>query len=251
MSKHGRVSHMLLIAGGAAGLIASHTLTAQSIRGKLLEQITDKPIPNAAVSLIAVPDTKVGEAKTTGSGDFTIKAPSPGTFRLRAVVNGYRIAVSPAIALKGDDDVSLTWRIMPDTIYLQPVVVTANASPSAGRLAGFAGRKKRNIGGYFITRDDIDKRRPFRVTDLLTSVPGLRLVPGLFGDDVVTSEGCRPAIYLDGVRFPLLGEKLDNIVHPQDIEAIEVYPHVAEVPVEFMSAGQQCGAIAIWTRVGP
>jgi hypothetical protein len=238
------------MAGAAAGLIASHTLTAQSIHGKLLEQITDKPVPNAAVSLIAVPDKQVGETKTTGSGDFTLKAPSPGTYRLRAVVNGHRIAVSPAIALKSDDDVSLTWRIMPDTIYLPPVLVTANASPSAGRLAGLAARRQRSAGGQFITRDDIDKRHPIKVTDLLTSVPGIRLVPSLFGDDVLTSEGCRPAIYLDGVRFPLMGEKLDDIVQPQDIEAMEVYPHAAEVPVEFMSPGQQCGAIAIWTRSG-
>jgi hypothetical protein len=250
MYRHEQASRRLLIGVAAIGLGVSQTLTAQTIHGRLLEQITDKPIPNAGVSLIAVPDKQVSDTKTNGIGEFTLKAPSPGTFRLRTVVNGYRIAVSPALALQRDDEVSLTWRIMPDTIYLLPVVVTANSRQDAGRLSGFSDRRKRNIGGQFITREDIDRRRPFKVTDLLTTVPGIRLVPGLFGDDVLTSEGCRPGIYLDGVRFPLVGEKLDNIVSPQEIEAIEVYPHVADVPPEFMSPGQQCGAIAIWTRVG-
>lgn len=232
-------------------VVGAQTVTAQTIRGKVLEQITDRPVANAAVSLIAVPGAKVAETTTSSNGDFTLKAQAPGTFRLRAVVNGYRIAVSPAISLQKGDDVSFTWRIMPDTIYLQPVVVTANNRRSTSRLGGFYDRLNRHVGGTFITRDDIDKRRPFRVTDLLATVPGLRLVPGRFGDDVVATEGCRPAVYLDGVRFPLLGEKIDNIVNPQEIEGIEVYPHLAETPVEFQSAGQNCGAIAIWTRVGP
>ncbi|MGZ5127849.1 MAG: carboxypeptidase regulatory-like domain-containing protein [Burkholderiales bacterium] len=250
MCMHGRLSRTILIVGAAIQLGAPQALTSQTIRGKLLEQITDNPIANAAVSLIAVPDKTIAETTTNGSGDFTLKPPEPGTFRLRAVVKGYRIAVSPAIALKKGDDVSFTWRIMPDTIYLQPVVVTANNRRSTNRLGGFYDRMSRAIGGRFITRDDIEKRRPFRVTDLLATEPGLRLVPGRFGDDVVTTDGCRPDVYLDGVRFPLLGEKIDNIVNPQDIEGIEVYPHIAEVPAEFMRAGQNCGAIVIWTRIG-
>jgi hypothetical protein len=250
MRMHDRVGREILVAATSLHLVMAGVLPAQTIRGKLVEQITDRPVASAAVSLIAVPDTKVAETTTNGSGEFTLKATAPGTFRLRTVVNGYRIAVSPAIALQNGDEVSFTWRIMPDTIYLQPVVVTANNRRSTSRLGGFYDRMSRKGFGHFITRDDIDKRRPFRVSDLLTTVPGLRVVPGRLGDDVVTTEGCRPAVYLDGIRFPLLGEHLDNIVNPQDIEGIEVYTHAPEVPAEFMGPGNTCGAVAIWTRFG-
>jgi hypothetical protein len=241
---------LLLLVGGTAIQLGARALDGQIIHGRLLEQITDKPVGNATVSLIAVPATPVNEARTNGNGEFALRAPAPGIFRLRAVVNGYRVAVSPAIALESGDDVTFVWRIMPDTIYLMPVVITSNKRPNSGRLTGFENRRRTNPAGFFITRDDIDKRRPFRVTDLLMTVPGIRVIPGAFGNDVVTSEGCRPAVYLDGIRFPLMGERIDNIVNPQAIEAIEVYPHPAEVPAEFMSAGQTCGAIAIWTRSG-
>jgi hypothetical protein len=240
----------LLVAGATMALVATHAASGQTIRGKLLEQITDNPVPNAQVSLVAVPAQQVATTTTSSDGGFTLRAPSPGTFRLRAVVKGYRIAVSPAVALNSGDDISFTWRIMPDTIYLQPMVVTANNRRSNSRLGGFHDRMQHNVGGRFITRDDIDKRRPFRVTDLLATVAGLRIVPGRFGDDVVTTEGCRPAVYLDGVRYPLMGEKIDNIVNPQEIEGIEVYPHLVETPPEFVYPEQNCGSIVIWTRMG-
>jgi hypothetical protein len=101
-----RVSTLILVGGTALQFGAARAAAAQVIHGRLLEQITDKPVPNATVSLIAVPATRVDETKTNGNGDFVLRAPSPGTFRLRAVVNGYRIAVSPAIALQSGDDVT-------------------------------------------------------------------------------------------------------------------------------------------------
>lgn len=249
MCTHAHVRRILL-AGTAMALLSAPTASGQTIRGKLLEQITDNPVPNAQVSLVAVPAQQVASTTTSSDGRFTLKAPSTGTYRLRAVVKGYRIAVSPALALNSGDDISFTWRIMPDTIYLQPIVVTANNRRSNSRLGGFYDRMQHNVGGTFITREDIDKRRPFRVTDLLATVPGFRIVPGRFGDDVVSIEGCRPAVYLDGVRYPLMGEKIDNIVNAQEIEGIEAYPHVTETPPEFVYPGQSCGSIVIWSRVG-
>lgn len=245
-----RVGRIAMVVGVSMALGAAPSLTAQTIRGKLLEQITERPVANAAVSLVAAPGAKVAQTTTSGSGDFVLKAPSPGTYRVRAVINGYRTAESPAVNLRAGDDISFTWHIMPDTLYLAPIVVTANNRRS-GKLGGFFDRQKTAAGGKFITRDEIDKRHPVRVTDLLATVPGIRLVPGLLGEDVVTTEGCRPAVYIDGLQYPLMGERLDNVVSPQDVEAIEVYPHLAETPPEFVTPGQQCGAIVIWTRTGP
>jgi hypothetical protein len=72
--------------------------------------------------------------------------------------------------------------------------------------------------------------------------------PRGFGNEVLTTTGCRPAVYLDGLRYPLRGESIDHIVNPMDIEGIEVYSNPAEVPVEYQGPGSSCGAIVIWTR---
>ena len=64
-----------------------------------------------------------------------------------------------------------------------------------------------------------------------------------------TTEGCRPAVYVVGLRYPLLrGETIDNVVDPTALEGIEVYAHAAEVPVEFQGPWSNCGAIVLWTR---
>jgi hypothetical protein len=112
-------------------------------------------------------------------------------------------------------------------------------------------RAQRGGFGYFITRDKIEQQRPFRVTDLLRTVPGLQVLPSgrAFGDIVRTTEGCSPAVYLDGSRFPLMGESIDNLVDPMALEGIEVYPRAVEVPAEFQGPFANCGVIALWTRV--
>jgi hypothetical protein len=236
----------------AALHLGAAPLGAQTVRGKLIEQITNKPVADAAVSLVAMPDRKIAaETKSDGGGRFSVKAPAPGVYRLRALLKGYRTAVSPAISLKKGDELEFTWPIFPDTIYLTPISVTATPASATARMSGFSDRMKSHAGaGRFITRDEIEKRRPFRVSDLLVTIPGLQLRPGRLFDNVVTTEGCRPEVYLDGVRYPLLGESIDQIVNPMELEAVEVYPHLVDVPPQFHSIDSNCGAIVLWTRVG-
>jgi hypothetical protein len=229
-------------------------LAAQSIAGTLLEDPTNRPISGASVSLVAAPSAQVAAAVTTGNdGGFSLRAPGPGIYRLLATLPGYRTALSPAIALQTGDQVNFTWRIVSDTFRLRPIVVTANTRENTNRIGGFADRMRRNAFGRFITRDQLDKIHPIWVTDALRTMPGLQVVPSPrgFGYDVLTTEGCRPNVYLDGLRFPLMGETIDQIVSPSEIDGIEVYAHAAEVPAEFQSVNNSCGAIVIWTRRGP
>jgi hypothetical protein len=233
-------------------LAAAQQVTAQVIRGKLLDQYTNKPIPNATVTLVTPDNAPIGPTARTGNdGTFSIQAPAPGIYRLRAELPGYIPAATPAIELGPGDQINVNWRILAGVVQMRPVAIVASSRRTTGRLSGFYDRAQRRGFGTFITRDQIDKRRPFYVSDLLRTVPGLQVVPSPrgFGYDVVSSEGCRPAVFLDGSHFPLLGETIDEIVPPQDIEGIEVYPHAAEVPAQFQApGGNACGAIVIWTK---
>jgi hypothetical protein len=43
---------------------------------------------------------------------------------------------------------------------------------------------------------------------------------------------------------------IDALLSAQTIDAVEVYPGAAEVPVEFSRPGAECGVVALWSRPG-
>ncbi|HEX9579979.1 MAG TPA: TonB-dependent receptor plug domain-containing protein [Gemmatimonadales bacterium] len=127
-----------------------------------------------------------------------------------------------------------------------------------GRLAEFY-RRRRSGFGRFITSWDIERRRPFYVSDLLRQVPGLSVTYGGFGRPVVRSRrgmsgfggSCSPMVFLDGMRLaqdPDLGMELDDVTVPEHVAGIEIYTGPAQVPPEFNVSGSQCGVIAVWTK---
>jgi hypothetical protein len=230
---------------------AAQQVAAQSIRGKLLDQYTNQPIPNATVSLVTADNKAIGRSVKSGTdGSFSIRAPAPGIYRLRAELPGYVTATTPAIDLGNGDELNLTWKLLAGVVQLRPIAIVSNDRPTSPKLKGFYDRAQRRGFGYFITRDKIEQLRPFQVTDLLRTVPGLQVLPSMraFGNVVRTIEGCTPAVYLDGSRFPLMGESIDDLVNPMSLEGIEVYTHAAEVPAEFQGPFANCGVIALWTR---
>jgi hypothetical protein len=239
------ISSVLLLAA------ATRHAAAQTIRGKLVDQYTDQPIAGATIALMTSTNAPVGPTVKTGNdGSFSVRAPAPGIYRLRADLPGYISAMTPAIELGNGDEIDITWRLLAGMVQMRPIAIVANNRRTSGRLSGFYDRAQRKGFGYFITSDDIQKRHPFFVTDLLRTVPGLEVLPSPrgFGNIVRTLEGCQPAVYLDGVRFPLMGESIDDIVNPSQLEGIEVYTHAAEVPAQFTGPRSNCGVIALWTK---
>jgi outer membrane receptor for ferrienterochelin and colicin len=154
---------------------------------------------------------------------------------------------------------------------------------------GFYDRQNSDFG-RFITRDLIEERRARRFTDLLRTIPGVRINPsaGGLGRSAVQLRGsllshggvCQPRVFIDGTivirgdsRPRTLDKRagpreeateqelpeferdeiaLDDVVMPDDVEAIEVYRSAAQIPARFGGASRetQCGVIVIWTRRG-
>src|SRR3977135_1534602 len=146
-------SALMLVVG------AAQQLAAQTIRGKLVDQYTNQPIAGATITLVTPQNAAVGPtAKTANDGSFSITAPFPGTYRLRANVAGYITATTPAIDLIPGDQLN---------IPLRPIAISSNDRPNSHKLSGFEQRMQQHGFGYFITRDKIQQMRPFSVTDLL------------------------------------------------------------------------------------
>lgn len=142
------------------------------------------------------------------------------------------------------------------TQVLATVVVRAAAA--RGAFAAFEHRRAAGFG-HFVTRADIERRRPQRTTDVLRNVPGLTVERTDGGASIprfrnaTTGMGgapCYPVFWVDGTP---LGPSLDlDALSPGAIEGIELYSGIATVPPALRagSAPGTCGVVAIWTRHG-
>jgi hypothetical protein len=121
-------------------------------------------------------------------------------------------------------------------------------------LSDFYDRMSRGFG-HFITREQIEKRNPMNLSDMMRMVPGAKLVP-LAGTNqsalrftrAQIGHDCPPQYWVDGVKAFNLN--IDDIV-PSDVEGIEIYPGASTVPPQFNTRDGTtiCGVIIIWTRL--
>ncbi|MGD8277580.1 MAG: hypothetical protein PVH00_06115 [Gemmatimonadota bacterium] len=78
------------------------------------------------------------------------------------------------------------------------------------------------------------------------NVPGSIRIPGA---GTRFTDYCQVKVILDGLRFRWGSSTIDDSA-VDDLEAIEVFGSLAEVPVEFAGPDAHCGGIAVWTRRG-
>lgn len=113
-------------------------------------------------------------------------------------------------------------------------------------------RRRRSGLGSFITRAEIERRRPRYLSDALRSVVGLSFQPnGTRGDAYVSmsragSRPCPVQYFVDGTLIGP-GFNIDEIA-AGDVEALEIYRGASQVPPEFNRRSSACGVIAVWTR---
>ncbi len=227
------------------------------VTGHLLDEESGRGIERAEVRLIR-DDIDLGRP-TDGWGYFAFPSVQPGSYELRITHIAYGTR-SDSIEIAGGQLYDLELRLAMQPIELEPIVVEAVRWQVSPRLWGFYERVDYGHGSY-ITRDEIERRQPLRVTQLIAEVPGVTLLdrPGP-GSDIVLSQyrrfdpsgrpgPCLPIIYLDGYR--LRDASLDDVVFPSDVEGVEVYKGLAEYPGEFASPDARCGVIAVWTRSAP
>lgn len=118
-------------------------------------------------------------------------------------------------------------------------------------IPGFEDRAKRGFG-TFLTRDDIEKQQSILLTDVFRTIPGLTV--GFDGSNYVVQSarsvgsGCQVQWYLDGSPYDNSSNDLDQMLRPDDIEAIEVYKSASEVPVQFQGQNASCGTVVVWTK---
>ena len=134
---------------------------------------------------------------------------------------------------------------------MDPVVVTARLDRELKNV-GFSQRQKSGFGRY-LTAEDIVRRNPIYLSDVLRTVPGLR-VDYQGGQAVIGSSrnpgqsGCVNYV-VDGNRWQSMEPgDVNDFVGPREIAAMEIY-QATETPGEFTVPGSSCTTIVIWTKM--
>ena len=224
---------------------------------RVIDRATRQPVPEARVGVVGA-----GFAAFTDSAGVARLDPVPaGPHVIEVSRLGYRASrasVTPTGGRRGEIVVELSVA----ALAAEPVAVRGESENAGLRTVGFYERRaERN--GVFLTREEIDRVQGQRFHDLMRRVPGVSVYrwvepgkPAVYrigsrrGQTRISRGGPQPPcdmqIYLDGV--PLATENALDVLHPNDIEAIEVYAGPARVPLRYVGRGNACGVILVWSR---
>ncbi len=226
---------------------ASEPDSSSILRGRVVDLATGNVLYGAAVSLAAGPGGTpgLGTRVTNQEGEFLFRRVPPGAYHLKVTLLGYG-TLWDTLTVEGQTDLQVVLTLSVSPVELDPIEVVAHRK-LRGIEAEFEQRRLRGMGTYF-TREDIEARSPYVITDLLRTVPGVRVIPaGQFGEQAIRLRGnCKPEIIVDGIRTSI-DTDVDFVLPSRDVEAVEVYKG-AQLPIQF--GPTPCGAIVFWTRRG-
>ena len=192
-------------------------------------------------------------------GEFRFRGLEAGPHLLRVRALGFA-AVEGALTLAAHDSITVDVTLARAAAALDTVRAVAPANPGAAYGPPEFQERRRRGGGFFMTRDEFEKRAPSRLTDLLVNIPGVARRPVesqmgtteyvlvMRGVSTVKGEICPINFFLDGRNLDLGRDDIDRVIRPDDVEAIEVYPGSARLPARYQGPTSRCGVIAIWTR---
>ncbi len=215
--------------------------------GRIFDATTRKPISGADVAL-----KETGRRTVTNKhGYFSLGALPWGIYTLDVKNLGYGERTL-AVRVAGDLTQIAEIALSGEALELEGLNVTVQRRAALLDIDGLI--RRMSVGfGTVLTRDVMERRPNARVTDLLREVPGVQVNTRGYATTVeVRGRSCTPNVFVDG--FPRMwdpSEGLDFFLS-SEIEAVEVYKGLAEIPGEFVMPGQMnpCMAIAVWTRRG-
>lgn len=200
---------------------------------------------------VAILGTEI-QTVTDTAGRFSMAGLPLGLQVVRARKIGYKVTYTPVRLASGEEwKGKIVVRRLPQ-ILAEIVVVGKWGKPAkyanTAKYDEFYRRRSGRVGRY-LTREEIDRRRAVKVSQLLTGMLGLRVGYDRPGGDEIEFATC-PAfgisVWIDGQRLTGTVNELLRVINPSDVEAMEVYSRESQVPAEFRD--NSCAAIVMWTR---
>lgn len=253
-----------------SGIVRGHVVDARGPVGGVTLQLRDAEAQTAA---LRVPPTL-----SEDNGTFVIRDVPPGRWLLEARRVGYTPSTQNLTVRSGETTtVQIVLRAVAqplDTVSVVQRNVVPERYGASSRMHEFYRRRARARGRFF-TRDEIEASGRAKLTDLLRLVPGARVTTFLgnraevafarctgpvqlaqsgslmaVATHATRSRGGTVALYVNGARVDTISAKETlGEFDLGEIEAIEVYRGISELPPEALA--DACAAIFIWTRFGP
>jgi hypothetical protein len=254
-------------------VLRSEALTTAAFAGFVTDSL-NRPIGGAEVSVPELAKTTL----TNADGAFTLSDISPGEQLVRIRRLGYGPVETRLMFLTGR---TLQRRIaMARATVLDSVTVTAKGYDPV--LGDFEDNRRLGLG-HFITREELAKLEGVSTGSVLRSIPGISVVGRdpygfvssaraqammtsisrqgtnpLGGGDATKgapSGLCYSAVYLDNMRMyagrPAASQTEPlfdiNSIPVAEIEAIEYYASVSQLPAKYLTPGSVCGVLVIHT----
>lgn len=259
-------------AGGGARASAPLLRGRAQLRGTAVDE-RGRPMREASV---LVWGTGL-DAQTNARGAFSLDSLPGGTHTLEVRAVGFA-PVQRVVHLAERRPVEVTMQLGERAVALPTVAVRGRPSAQI-RMTRFYERMRdseRGINrGYFVTPEDMERRKPAFVTQMLDGYPGITILKDPFDPGKTQVGGplrtgisnqdqrCVMNIFVDGIRaVPRFGESagmgaggrfatdetIDKLVDPSTVAAIEIYPHPVSAPPQYQPLNGRCGVILIWTR---
>ena len=244
------VAALPTIAGTDTGKAPPVQKGSARVFGRVLSA-SGAPVVGARVGLMGVS----AATQTRASGDFVLDSLPSGTQSLVIRQLGYRPTEVP-VELSARTPARVTVKLGIFVPELSPVQVVSVRDEGLQKV-GFTERKRSSTGGYFIDPETIERRNAQLFTDLLRTVPGIRVQATgnnqmqIFSTRSATGGGGCVTVYVDGAPWQQLAAgDLDSFVKPNEVSAIEVYNGTSK-PAQFSGTGGggDCAAVVVWTKM--
>ncbi|MEX0891573.1 MAG: carboxypeptidase-like regulatory domain-containing protein [Gemmatimonadota bacterium] len=169
-----RATYMLLASVLAALLPASGVEAQTLVRGKLEDARTGAGVAAAVVELLGTAGERFGATLSDSLGAFTLPAPGPGTYQLRAVHAEYPPALSTRLTLDEDQQV-VDFRLYMgiEGIELAPIEVIGRSTMKLSRGQDIFDANQRLGKGRFITAEEIRLKNPPATSYILRGEEGV------------------------------------------------------------------------------
>lgn len=226
---------------------------AQVVAGRVVEADEGGPAEGIVVQLTDLEGAGVAVDVTDATGAFSLEAPQPGMFFVRASGSGYRPVRGGVFELGFESRIEIEIRLTLDPLELDEVEVEVDDVQSLDQMHplvvnGFAERAESGRG-RFLTPRDLERSRHLDLPRILQRTGRVEIVNGLRGRTVAMRRPgglCDPVFFIDDRRAP--GTEAWIGLNQQDLLAIEVYRSAVEAPVEYRRFGVDCGVILVWTH---
>jgi hypothetical protein len=218
-------------------------LSAQQVQGRVLEEGEGILVHEAWVELLGDGGISLLRTLTDEQGAFTLQAPAPGEYRLRASRSGYTFRLTDPLTLErgATERVFLSLALRP--FVLDSLVVAGERRPGARSTGQAKFLERAGSGGVFLDAARIAGAASGSLSDVVLGVEGFqRGEAGALRSD--RGEGCLMLFLND---FAVQALSLDEIP-PGQVMGMEVYRESSLVPGELRGQSGRCAAVNVWLQ---